>query len=161
MQALVEQFKKFIDEGILDPDAVSCEVQDTISFLNRKKVAMMYTASYHFDRFQEMPFSEDIVCINFPSFKDKPEYKDIWIAKCQRGLYDFPHSRVKRNLIAACKLLALCFRQRHLRAMPRLMAAGFSGRFWILIYLKLKMLLEVSWKRFPDVRIPRMNLPHI
>lgn len=104
-KALVEQFKKFIDEGILDPDAVSYEVQDTISLFEQEKVAMMYTASYHFDRFQEMPFSEDIVCINFPSFKDKPEYKDIWIASASEGFMISAQPGTK-EFDAACKLLA-------------------------------------------------------
>lgn len=104
-QALTNQFKEFIDNKILDPDAVSYEVQDTISLFEQEKVAMMYTAAYHFDRFQEMEFSNDIVCINFPYFEDKPENKDIWIASASEG-FMISSKPGTPEFDAACKLLS-------------------------------------------------------
>lgn len=104
-QALTNQFKEFIDNKILDPDAVSYEVQDTISLFEQEKVAMMYTAAYHFDRFQEMEFSDDIVCINFPYFEDKPENKDIWIASASEG-FMISSKPGTPEFDAACKLLS-------------------------------------------------------
>ena len=104
-QALTNQFKEFIDNKILDPDAVSYEVQDTISLFEQEKVAMMYTAAYHFDRFQEMEFSDDIVCINLPYFEDKPENKDIWIASASEG-FMISSKPGTPEFDAACKLLS-------------------------------------------------------
>lgn len=103
--ALTQQFKEFIDNKVLDPDAVSYEVQDTISLFEQGKVAMMYTAAYHFDRFQEMEFSDDIVCINFPYFEDKPENKDIWIASASEG-FMISSKPGTPEYDAACKLLS-------------------------------------------------------
>lgn len=104
-RALLDQFTKFIDEKVLDPNAVSYEVQDTISLFEQGKVAMMYTAAYHFDRFQEMEFSDDIVCINFPYFEDKPENKDIWIASASEG-FMISSKPGTPEFDAACKLLS-------------------------------------------------------
>lgn len=103
--ALTDQFKEFIDNKLLDPDAVSYEVQDTISLFEQEKVAMMYTAAYHFDRFQEMEFSEDIVCVNFPYFEDRPENKDIWIASASEG-FMISAKKDTPEYDAACKLLS-------------------------------------------------------
>lgn len=103
--ALAKQFKAFIDEGVLDPDAVSFEVQDTISLFEQKQVAMMYTAAYHFDRFQQMDFSDDIVCVNFPSFSDRPENKDIWIASASEG-FMISSKPGTPEYDAACSLLS-------------------------------------------------------
>lgn len=103
--SIAKQFKTFIDEGVLDPDAVSFEVQDTISLFEQKQVAMMYTAAYHFDRFQQMEFSDDIVCVNFPSFSDKPENKDIWIASASEG-FMISSKPGTPEYDAACRLLS-------------------------------------------------------
>lgn len=102
--ALIEQFKDFVDAKILDPDAVSFDVPDVISLFEQGQIAMVYLASYHFDQFQSMDFSDDIVCVNFPSFADKPEYKDIWIASASEGfMVSAPEGTPEYD--AACKLL--------------------------------------------------------
>lgn len=102
--ALIEQFKHFVDAKVLDPDAVSFDVPDVISLFEQGQIAMVYLASYHFDQFQSMEFSDDIVCVNFPSFADKPEYKDIWIASASEGfMISAPKGTPEYD--AACKLL--------------------------------------------------------
>lgn len=102
--ALIEKFRHFIDAKVLDPDAVSFDVPDVISLFEQGQIAMVYAAAYHFDRFQEMAFSDDIVCVNFPSFESNPEYKDIWIASASEGfMISSPKGTPEYD--AACKLL--------------------------------------------------------
>lgn len=103
--ALAGQVQSFIDKGLLDVDAVSFDVADMISLFQQEQVAMFYTAAYYFDQFQSMEFSDQIVCMNFPSFQDKPENKDIWIASASEG-FMISSAPGTPEYAAACELLA-------------------------------------------------------
>ena len=83
--AVLEKMKELLDAGVFGKDAISYEVENNITFFEEGKVAMLFTATYYFDRFNQMDFSDQIVCTNFPYFESAPENKDIWFGATSEG----------------------------------------------------------------------------
>lgn len=92
------------EEGVFGRDAISYEVENNITSFGEGKVAMLFTASYYFDRFNAMDFADDILCMNFPSFAAAPENKDIWFGATSEG-FCISAEPGTAEYDAACKLL--------------------------------------------------------
>lgn len=106
LQAVLEKAKYFIDNGFLDPDAVSLTAQSgTIPMFEQGQVAMMLTPSWNISFFQAMDFKDDIRIVNFPYLADNPEYKDIWLVSQGEGFLITPDKGTP-EYDACCKLLA-------------------------------------------------------
>ena len=84
IQAL-EKFKELIDMGIFGPDAVSFDTDSNVAKFGEGKVAMLFTATWFWDRFNGFDFADEIDCVNFPYFENAPENKDIWFATTSEG----------------------------------------------------------------------------
>lgn len=85
MMAVLNKTKEFIDAGVFGRDAISYEVENNITSFGEGKIAMLFTASYYFDLFNSMEFADQIECVNFPYFADKPDNKDIWFGATSEG----------------------------------------------------------------------------
>lgn len=84
IQAL-ETFKNMIDTGIFGPDAVSFDTDSNVAKFGEGKIAMLFTATWFWDRFNNFDFADEIDCVDFPYFENAPENKDIWFATTSEG----------------------------------------------------------------------------
>jgi len=123
MMSVLNKMKGFIDKGVFGRDAISYDYNDAINNFSQKKVAIHYTASFHFDRFQEMPFSNDITVINMPYFKDKPENKDIWHADIFEG-FCITSKPGTKEYNAACKLMTFMLSKETFNGFAKTMGGG-------------------------------------
>lgn len=78
-------FQEYIDLGVFGPDAITSDTEPGIAAFGEGRVAMLFAASYFWDRFNSFDFADEINCVNFPYFQDAPENKDIWFATTSEG----------------------------------------------------------------------------
>lgn len=105
-QSVLEKVKYFMDNGFLDPNAVSLSGQSgTIPMFEQGQIAVMITPSWNISMFQDMDFAEDIRVNNFLYFEDKPENKGIWLASLAEGFVISPDKGTP-EYDACCKLLS-------------------------------------------------------
>lgn len=81
----LKTFQEYIDLGIFGPDAVTSDTDPSVAAFGEGKIAMLFTATYYWDRFSSFDFADDIVSVNFPYFEGAPENKDIWFATTSEG----------------------------------------------------------------------------
>lgn len=105
MMAVLNKMKEFIDAGVFGRDAISYEVENNITSFGEGKIAMLFTASYYFDRFNGMDFADQIDCVNFPYLESAPENKDIWFASTSEG-FCISAELGTAEYDAACKLMS-------------------------------------------------------
>lgn len=124
--ALLEQLKKFIDEGVLDADSVSLSAQaGLLPMFEQGQVAMMLAASWNFALIGSMEFAEDIKCVSFPYFEAKPEYKDIWLGAKNEGFVCTSKPGTP-EYEASCKLLSFMLGQESFQGVAETMGGGAS-----------------------------------
>lgn len=105
MMEVLNKMKEFIDAGVFGRDAISYEVENNVTSFGEGKIAMLFTASYYFDRFNGMEFADQIDCVNFPYLESAPENKDIWFASTSEG-FCISAEPGTSEYDAACKLMA-------------------------------------------------------
>ena len=110
-QSVLEKVEYFMDNGFLDPNAVSLTAQSgTIPMFEQGQIAVMLTPSWNISLFQDMAFAEDIRVNNFLYFEDKPKNKGIWLASLGEGFVLSP-DKGTAEYDACCKLLAYLMSQ--------------------------------------------------
>lgn len=105
MMDVLNKMKELMDAGVFGRDAISYEVENNVTSFGEGKIAMLFTASYYFDRFNGMEFADQIDCVNFPYFESAPENKNIWFASTSEGFCISAESGTP-EYDAACKLMA-------------------------------------------------------
>lgn len=83
---VLDKFKSYIDMGMFGPDAISFAYDNVMSDFEQGKVAILFEAGFQFAKIQDMSNSQDVACVNFFVFKDKPEYGNIWFTDYYEGL---------------------------------------------------------------------------
>jgi ABC-type glycerol-3-phosphate transport system substrate-binding protein len=86
VMAVLNQFKYYIDMGIFGPDAISFSYDNVMADFEQGKVAVLFELSYQFAKIQAMHNSGDFKCVNVFSFKNKPEYRNLWFTDYFEGL---------------------------------------------------------------------------
>lgn len=85
LMSVLEKYKELIDEGIFGTNAVSYGFDNSLNDFEQGKAAMLLEYSFTLPNIQDMEIEPDISCINFLSFRDKPEYENIWYADAYEG----------------------------------------------------------------------------
>lgn len=85
LMSVLEKYKELIDEGIFGTNAVSYGFDNSLNDFEQGKAAMLLEYSFTLPNIQDMEIEPDISCINFLSFRDKPEYENIWYADTYEG----------------------------------------------------------------------------
>lgn len=81
----LKTFQEYIDLGVFGPDAITSDTDPSVAAFGEGKVAMLFTATYYWDRFNGFDFADEIDTVNFPYFEAAPENKDIWFATTSEG----------------------------------------------------------------------------
>lgn len=85
LMSVLEKYKELIDEGIFGTNAVSYGFDNSLNDFEQGKAAMLLEYSFTLPNIQDMEIEPDISCINFLSFRDKPEYENIWYTDTYEG----------------------------------------------------------------------------
>ena len=81
----LEVFKGMIDSGLFGPYPISFDTDYNVAQFGEGKIAMLFSATWFWDRFNSFDFADEIDCVNFPYFESSPENKDIWFATTSEG----------------------------------------------------------------------------
>lgn len=76
---LMDYMKKLADAGVFGTNNLAYNADGELARLESGEAAMCFSGSWNIATVNTFSNAQDIVCKGFPYFKDKPEYKDMWM----------------------------------------------------------------------------------